>query len=135
VLTILGGSTPVIAHHSAEVSWDDREGAEVLTLRGKELVQVIRLDGQNRAWNLLSSEVKNASGEVILRVQAGEYHPVGGLSVPRSIYVSQPKVNAELDVTFKQEELNLSLPAEAFELPAAGGMPSQRVECTTVIKL
>jgi hypothetical protein len=30
-------------------------------------------------------------------------------------------------------EINLTLPKEAFELPKADGLPSQRVDCQTVV--
>jgi len=133
-LTILGGSTPVIRHTQASLEWDARAGAEVLSLEGGGLSQTIRLDGHDRRWDLQSSEVRDAKGEVLLRIEAGEHRVVGGLRVPATIHVSQPKAKADLDVTFKQQELNISLPAEAFELPAAGGLPSQRVECDTEVK-
>jgi len=134
VLTILGGSTPLIEHQRAELAWDSRAGAEILTLHGAGLVQTVRLDGQKRSWDLLLSEIKTTKGEVVLRIETGQFHTVAGLRVPRSLKVAQPMVKADLDVAFQSLELNLKLPAEAFELPEAGGLPSQRVDCTTEIK-
>jgi len=134
ILTILGGSTPLISHQRASVAWDARAGAEVLTLSGPAAVQTVRLDGYGRRWDLLSSEVRTSAGELVLRVEASDQREVKGLRLPRAIHVSQPKLGAELDLTFKQEEVNLELPEGAFELPAAGGLPSQEVQCSTEIK-
>jgi hypothetical protein len=135
ILTVLGGATPIIAYKSAKLDWDARLGAEVLTLSSGEQEQMIRLDGHDRTFDLLLSEVRNRAGEVLLRVEPEGYRTVNGVRAPRSLKVSQPKLGAELEVTFKQEELNLTLPGEAFALPAAGGLPSQRVDCTTELKL
>jgi len=135
VLTILGGSTPLIKYDKAELRWDDRASAEVLTMRGPGGVnQTVRLDGTDRRWDLLSSEIKDGKGATVLSIKTGRFVKRDGLRVPTTIAVRQPKYKAELDVSFKKQELNLTLPAAAFELPAAGGLPSQRVECHTEIK-
>jgi hypothetical protein len=134
ILTILGGSTPLIEHQRAEVAWDDRTGCELLTLHGRGVTQSIRLDGRTRSWNLVRSEIRNSAGESLLAIEAAGHHSVGGLAVPRELRVTQAAQRAELDVAFKRLELNISLPAVAFELPEASGLPSQRVDCTTEIK-
>jgi hypothetical protein len=134
-LTILGGSTPLIKHDKAELRWDERARAEVLTLRGPGgVVQTVRLDGTDRRWDLLGSVIKDGKGATVLSIKTGRFVKRGGLRVPSTIAVRQPKYKAELDVSFKKQELNLTLPAAAFELPAAGGLPSQRVECHTQVK-
>ena len=133
VLTVLAGSTPVIAHDSAMLAWDGRASEEVLTLGGSGLTQTIRLDGSNRRWDLLSSEIRDDRG-VVLAIRASGHRRVGGLRLPKRIQVSQPRNDARLDATFKQQEANVKLPAAAFELPGPRGMPSQKLECTTETK-
>ena len=133
VLTVLAGGTPIIAHSSARVEWDGRAAAEVLTLQGDDLVQTIRLDGTGRRWDLLLSELRTRKGELLLRIEPGDYRRVDSLRLPGRLQMSQPGNKAELDVVFRGEEVNLKLPSAAFELPGAEGMPSQLVECTTVI--
>ncbi|MCA9668223.1 MAG: DUF4292 domain-containing protein [Myxococcales bacterium] len=135
VLTLLGGFTPMIAHERAELRWDERAGAEVLTLHGSNRKQVIRLQGSSAngrvRWDLLSSEISDAAGMVLLRITAKDHHTVKSLRVPRVISVEQPVYKTSLDVAFKKHEINLALPEVAFKLPSAGGMPSQRVDCAT----
>ncbi len=134
VRTILGGSTPVIAHSSATLAWDDQRGAEVLTLKGKGVTQVLRLDGRDKGWSLLSSEIRDAAGKPLLQLRAADHHTVSGLRMPRTLHIKQPRHGAELWVTYKKVEINIQLPSIAFLLPPAGGLPSQRVDCDTVIK-
>lgn len=134
VLTILGGSTPLIPHDSASVSWDARARVEVLTLKNPAMTQTVRLDGTGRRWDLLFSQIKDLKGQVVLQIEPGAMRRVDGIRAPRSLRVTQPKHKAELELTYRKLELNLKLPAAAFVLPEAGGLPSQRVECHTVIK-
>jgi len=134
VLVVLGGSTPLIKHDSARLEWDSRATAEVLTLSNKTVTQTVRLDGTDRRWDLLLSEVRTKKGELLLQIKPNAYRSVNGLRLPAHLLVRQAGSDAQLDVTFKREEVNIKLPAVAFELPAPGGMPSQRVDCTTVVK-
>lgn len=133
ILIILGGSTPVIAHESLRLAWDSRARAEVLTLTSKTMTQTIRLDGTNRSWDLLESEIRTIKGEILLRIKTGAVRKLQGLNLPREIWVWQPTAKAELDLSFKKQEINLTLPTAAFQPPEAGGLPSKRVDCATVV--
>lgn len=134
VRTILGGSTPVISHDKATLTWDARDGAEVLTLQGTGMTQTIRLDGNDRSWDLLQAEIKGPDGKILLWLEASGWHKLGGLRMPRTLHIKQPRHGAELWVTYRKTEINLELPAAAFILQEAQGLPSQRVTCDTVIK-
>ncbi|PIE19873.1 MAG: hypothetical protein CSA65_00675 [Proteobacteria bacterium] len=136
VLTILGGSTPLIAHTSRSLRWDDRAGVEELTLVGRGGVkQTVRLDGRDKRWRLISSRISDAKGKLLLALTAADYETQKALALPTRIKVSQPSQKAELELDFKKQELNITLPSVAFERPAAGGLPSQRVDCDTEIRL
>lgn len=136
VLTALGGSTPIIGFKDVSLAWDEQAGAEVLTLKAPDgTTQVIRLDGHNKRWDLLSSEVKDPSGKVILRITPKDFRAIKGLRLPRLIHVTQPENKAELWVHYKKLEVNIDLPQGAFDPPGANGLPSQRVNCSTVIKV
>jgi hypothetical protein len=130
VLAALGGAVPTIKHDSATLRWDDRAGQEVLTLVGAKQIQTIRLDGRDRSWRVLSSEMRSKKGgRVQLALAFGQYRKAGKLVVPATIAVRQPRRNAELELAFKRQETNISLPKAAFERPQAGGLPSRRVSC------
>jgi hypothetical protein len=136
VLTILGGGTPLIAHSSRSLRWDDRAGVEELTLVGKGgIKQTVRLDGRDKRWRLLSSRIRDGKGKLLLALTAAEFKTQKSLSLPMRLKVRQPSQNAELELDFKKQEVNITLPDIAFERPAAGGLPSQRVDCDTQIVL
>jgi outer membrane lipoprotein-sorting protein len=135
VLTVLGGLPVIIPHSSADLSWDARASAEVLKLSGDGLTQTIRLDATDRRWDLLSSEIHDPSGEVIFEIRTDRFRKVGDIRLPERIEVRQPKLDAELDVRFKQQEINIELPDAAFDLPQPEGLPSKRVECSTKLEL
>ena len=134
VRTILGGSTPVIQHQRATLRWDDRDGAEVLSLEGKGVTQIIRLDGRDRSWDLLQSEIRGADGEIMLWLEAGGWRKLGGLRMPTTLHIKQPRQGAELWLTYRKAEINIELPAVAFTLQPPAGLPSQKVTCDTVIE-
>ena len=134
VLTALGGSTPIIGFKDLSLAWDEQAGAEVLTLKAPDgTTQVIHLDGHDKRWDLLSSEVRDPSGKVILRITPKDYRKIKGLRLPRQIHVTQPGNKAELWVHYKKLEVNIDLPAGAFDPPGANGLPSQRVDCSSVV--
>jgi outer membrane lipoprotein-sorting protein len=135
VITILGGSTPLIPYEQAALSWDSREGTEILSLKSRTMSQTLWLEGSDRRWDLLHSEIKDAQGAVVLDLKNEDYASIGALRLPHKIGIQQPKANAELEINFKQQELNIALAPEAFVLPQANGLPSQYVDCATVIPL
>ncbi len=132
ILTILGGGTPLVDATSRSLRWDDRTGVEVLTLVGpKGLKQTLRLDGRNRRWRLLSSELRDKKGKLLLALSADDYKKQSALDIPGHLVVRQPARSAVLELDFKRQEINISLPEAAFVRPASEGLPSQRVDCAT----
>lgn len=129
VLTLLTGGAPLIAHDKRSVTWDERAGVEELRLSSSTLEQIIRLDGTKRRWNILSLEIRTRRGETILRSGATDYRAVAGIELPKRIRLEQPMRSTTLELDFKHQEINLALPAVAFELPTASGLPSERVVC------
>lgn len=129
VLVLLGGSTPLIKYFKESVHWDDRASLEILTLEGEGLTQIIRLRGSPKRFELRSSEIRDTKGNVVFETVPSAYREISGIRLPRRLYIAQPKVHAALQLEFKHEEVNLALPASAFDLPVADGLPSQRVDC------
>jgi hypothetical protein len=135
VHVVLGGGTPIIKHQSAKLSWDNRAGEEVLVLSAAKVVQTIRLDGRDNRWRLKSSELRDKSGKLLLKLAVSDYSKVSGVEIPKTIAVEQPLNKASLLMSFRKREINLKLPEIAFELPKAEGLPSQEVTCATKVKL
>lgn len=134
VRAVLSGSTPLIEYESVDLSWDDRAGAEILTLRSKSARQTIRLDGRDRRWRLLSSEIRDASDKLLLKIVPSAFQRRKGVDVPERIAVEQPLTTASLELDFKRIEIDIELPKIAFERPGPSGLPSQYVDCSTVVQ-
>ena len=133
VIAILSGSTPIIAHQSASLAWDGNAANEVLTLRSVKRRQVIRLDGQllrgKPTWDVVGSEIHDARGRPLLKISFSNFTTQKGVRVPRRLRITQPARKTTLTLQFVHIDLNRTLPQQAFTLPAANGLPSQRVDC------
>jgi hypothetical protein len=129
VLTLLGGGTPIIPHTERSVRWDDRNGVEVLRLKGAQFSQTVRLRGDRDRWQLLSSEIRDRSGAVLLHVVASRRKVHAAMALPQRIRITQPKHDISLQLDFRHQEVNIELPPHAFDLPRAKGLPSQYVDC------
>lgn len=134
VLVVLSGGTPLIPHTSASLAWDERAGAEVLTLRSKNAQQLIRLDGRDKRWRLLSSEIRDATGKLLLKIVPSAFRRHKEIEVPQQIAVEQPLTGASLRLEFERVELDIDLPKVAFERPGPSGLVSQYVTCATVVR-
>jgi|GEM_PF-5543386 hypothetical protein len=130
VLTILGGSTPVIEHHKRSISWDDRAGQELLKLEGARFRQEIRLKRSKDTWELRRSVVYDLKGRELLKIIAGKFKTISGLRVATNLKISQPIYKAALEMRFVSREVNIKLPTIAFELPPSDGLIRERVVCS-----
>lgn len=135
---ILAGFTPLIDHQQTKLSWDSVQGVEVLYLRGRHFEQIIKLDGRDKSWPILSSEIKKLKGETILILHMNDHQWIKNdkfhEKMPRTITIEQPMQNALLDLSFKSREINIDLPQIAFSLPTDPAELGQYVDCNTVIK-
>ncbi len=64
-------------------------------------------------------------------MSADDYKKQSALDIPGHLVVRQPARSAVLELDFKRQEINISLPEAAFVRPASEGLPSQRVDCAT----
>lgn len=128
---VLAGSTPVIDHQRSTLRWDSRRANELLTLYGAALTQTIALRRQRGDWDVEQSAIYAAGGQLLLRLSFAEQEERDGLRLPSSITIEQPPRQTTLALAIRAREANLTLPPRAFELPAARGLPSEQVDCTT----
>ncbi|MBW2734488.1 MAG: DUF4292 domain-containing protein [Deltaproteobacteria bacterium] len=131
---VLSGGTPLIDSQHASLAWDSRAGCEVLTLKSKDAEQIIRLDGRDKRWRLLSSEIRDAKGQLLLKIVPSAFTWKKGIEMPGKIVVEQPLTDASLQLEFKRIEVGIKLPEVAFERPAPKGLVSQYVDCATLVR-
>jgi outer membrane lipoprotein-sorting protein len=75
VVAVLLGATPVLAGADASLEWDARGGHEVVTLRRGAEVQRVVLDGRDRRWDVLDSELRR-DGESRWRIRHKDFREI-----------------------------------------------------------
>ncbi len=121
------GSTPLISNPSGTVKWDSKNQHEKLSLvsgDGKWKQEII-LEGRKQHWDVLSSTVWNADGELEWKLTNKEFAahkseagPV--FRLPGKTRFEQPKAKAEVTIRWQEREINPTLSQEKFvmEIPA-----------------
>ncbi len=133
VVTALEGSAPLLAGDDikAEVSWDGRDGGrDVLTLHASSgQVETISLDAKDRHWDVMSAELHDGAGAVLWRLTHSDFHDNGSERMPSRTTIEQPGRHADARIKYRSEELNVELPAAAFQLSPPAGVPVEPVRC------
>jgi len=126
VVRLLFGSTPVLGGAAGTVAWDEDGGHEVLALAAGGFTQRIVLDGRERRWDVLESEVKGPDGKRVWRVRHKDFHPVkrpdgSTLRLPGKSYFEQQ--GDTLLIRWREQELDLELGDEKFQMELPPGLP------------
>lgn len=132
-LLMLMGTTPVIPDAQGSVTWDAEEGHEVLQLTtpDNQLSQTIVLDGRERRWDVLSSVVRDARGNVLWRLTNKDFGKLVAedgavFRVPAKTRLEQPAEDADLLVRWETRTLNLPLDESKFDMEIPPGLRSCR---------
>lgn len=132
-LLMVMGTTPVIADAQGTVTWDDRHGREIVELVAPDnrFTQTIVLDGRDRTWDVLSSEVRDVRGNVLWRLRNKGFEAVRAqdgrtFRVPEKTQLEQPQEKADLLVQWKKRILNLDIETAKFDMDIPPGLPSCR---------
>ena len=128
-LLLVMGTTPVIADTGGTLAWDAKTGREVLTLTSADgqLTQKIALDGRDRRWDVLESEVFDGQGNSLWKLQNKDFEAqdaVDGASfrVPGKTRFTQPMDKADLLVRWSERTLNPTLDAAKFQMTIPPGL-------------
>lgn len=134
-LLMVMGTTPVIADAQGTVAWDERHGREIVELVAPDnrFTQTIVLDGRDRAWDVLSSEVRDVRGNVLWRLRSKGFEPLRAqdgrtFRVPEKSQLEQPQDKADLLVQWKKRVFNLDIETAKFDMEIPPGLPSCRKE-------
>ncbi|MFH2007302.1 MAG: DUF4292 domain-containing protein [bacterium] len=131
VARALSGGAPVLRHDKVSLSWSKCKGAEVLKLEDQkqQLVQRIWMKRERGRYRVLQSTVHNAKGQLLFELKFEKFRRISGRMVPRVIKFRQPQRKADVIIRFAKQELNVSIPAEAFRLTAPPGIPERLLTC------
>lgn len=126
VVAVLMGATPILDDAEASVEWQPDGGHEVLTLRRGDAVQRVVLDGRDRRWDVLESQLTE-NGKLRWRIRHKGFHdvktPQGGVvRVPGDSIFEEG--GDTVRITWKDQRVGAPLSAKAFVLqPPAGLAP------------
>lgn len=129
-LLLVMGTTPVIDAAKAELSWDAKNGYEVLQLTSGDgqLTQTIKLDGRDRHWDVVSSVVRDTGGQVLWRLQNKDFRELeskDGITfrAPTRTRFEQPSEKADLLVRWVERTFNPELDPQKFQMTIPPGLP------------
>jgi len=130
VLGILTGSPPLIDTGDRSVTWN-MKGYHLLTLRGDgDLLQRVQIVSGELGTTALRSVVW--SGDAILwdlRFQHRAPVGPGGPALPRTIRIAMPQDERAVEVTYRDIEVNVEIPDDAFVQTPTPGLPVVHVDC------
>ncbi len=133
VVDMLLGGAPVPAGVAAELEWDGEHRRERLRFALKDgHVEEISLDGDGSPprWDVVSAELKTASGQVVWRLSHEGFAEVGGVRLPKVTRFEKPAEKADVIVRWKDgREVNAPLPADAFQVQVPAGLPKKKLVC------
>jgi hypothetical protein len=134
-LLMVMGTVPVIADAQGTVTWDERHGREIVELVAPDnrFTQTIVLDGRDRTWDVLSSEVRDVRGNVLWRMRNKGFEALRAqdgrtFRVPAKSQLEQPQDKADLLVQWKKRVFNLDIETAKFDMEIPPGLPSCRKE-------
>lgn len=131
-VTVLLGELPM-EEGDAQVGWDAHEGGrEVLTIRtadgGEERVWLV---AQDRAWDPVRAERRDATGRLVWRVEHADFADVEGKRLPGRTTVRDERRGSEIRLRWRDRTLEPTLRDEGFRLEAAPGSAVEEVSCAT----
>jgi outer membrane lipoprotein-sorting protein len=125
VVAVLLGSTPVVAG-DATVEWDASAGHEIVTVRGAGATQRIALDGRERRWDVLESELVEG-GKTRWKIRHKDFHAV---KTPSGETVRVPGASLfeeggdTVRIEWRDQRVGEPLGDEKFRLEPQAGLPA-----------
>ncbi|MFH0901276.1 MAG: DUF4292 domain-containing protein [Pseudomonadota bacterium] len=125
VVAMLVGSTPLLDAKNTTLSWDARNGHEILSLSDGQLEQRIVLDGREHRWDVLDSTMRDQGGRTIWRIRHKNFHEVTGadgmiVRLPGRSFFEQEGDSVLIE--WKQQEVNIPVGEERFQLSVPSGL-------------
>jgi hypothetical protein len=122
VVAVLLGSTPVIAGQ-ATVEWDPSGGHEIVSIAGSGQTQRIVLDGRERRWDVLESELKEG-GKTRWKIRHKDFRTAGNVRVPGASLFEEG--GDTVRITWNDQRIGEPLGDEKFQLEPQPGLPACR---------
>jgi hypothetical protein len=130
VVAVMMGGTPLIEAARTKLEWDEKTGHEILTLASADgHVQRVVVDGRDRRWDLLVSELKDPAGKLLWRIKHKDFRavarPDGGapLRLPGASLFEQPGDVVKID--WREQRLDTPIDEQVlFNIEVPAGLPA-----------
>jgi hypothetical protein len=116
------GRTPVLDGATGAVTWDGKRGFLVAELAAATGAQTIEIDARGGAFDVVKSELRDPAGNLVWRVTSKDFAAVGTVRVPGSNRFVSSAQNSDVIVEYRERDVNIELPAQAFVLPSIAGL-------------
>lgn len=133
------GSTPIIPNAVINVTWDDVNGREVLTLMARDSTrsQIIEVSGRHCPkrepgseecpWELVSSVLRDAYGNEVWRIDSEDFYAVRSRDgniyrIPRKSQIRQPLTDTTVSIEWGERVFNPDYKSEHFDLTVPAGL-------------
>ncbi len=129
VMSVLTGAAPVEGEPVA-VAWDPMHGGrEVLELKTPDGGgEKIWLDARNHTWDVVAAERKDAAQKILWRLTQEDFSDKSGFRLPEHTFIEQPARHADVRITWRNQEPNVTPKDGVFHLDP-GGVAAQTVGC------
>lgn len=122
VVAMMLGSTPVLPDATGTVTWDASSGREILHLGDAAgWKQRIVLDGRDRRWDVLESELRDPRGKLVWRIRHKDFRAVGATRLPEKSFFEQP--GNDVLIRWREQEVGVEIPDRAWQLELPPGLP------------
>ncbi len=128
VMAILVGHTPII-DGAEEVAWDNR-GFYRVTISDAPRTQLLDIGPGEKTLPLQRSKLEDEAGTVF-DLTYDRWHSVGVAAMPHEIRIKMPRQKADLLLRYDEGgvELNVDLPADAWDQSPPQGLTVEQVTC------
>jgi hypothetical protein len=127
VVAMMMGGTPILPDAQARLTWEPDGGKEILELATADgRTQRVVLDGRERRWDVLSSEVRGPDDKLVYRIQHKDYRAVtradgSVVRLPGKSLFEQG--DDSVLIVWKEQELDIELDDGKFHLEVPEGLP------------
>jgi hypothetical protein len=117
------GTPPVLQTAQGKVVWDSDKGYERVTLESGAGKQTIAIDARDKHFDVVESELFDASGARLWSIENTDFVEVDGHRVPGKTRFKTPDKQSDLIVEWKERKLNVTIDPAKFQLTIPPGLP------------
>jgi hypothetical protein len=117
------GQTPLVDGATGPVTWDAGRGYLVAELTAPSGAQSIEIDARDGRFDVVRSELRDPAGNLVWAVDNKDFTVVDGLRVPGSNRFRASGQKSDAIVEYRERDVNVVLPAQAFVLPNITDLP------------